>query len=409
MLFIVLLAILVFAIQLISYIFVIPDSSQHPIKATPLDRYTGIAAYILAYTLSLLRVPLGLLPYITKLFIFFALKIRYESAQSTYFREVINMLGDFINLGITILFVLAIVGPPNIHAAAFMLYLPIGAEIVRVLTERIPIVFSAFWQLLPHRVVAHAILQRQDSNVLWKKVAHYCPRYCRYYSLGDTERTCYVLQVLKHRAACDAGLSNRLAYIQAFRIIPLDYGLRSGWVRDVARAEVYIHKPWTNDPWLLVGTAIRRAPWIFDPRYLRRPFYYMTEANRLVTLLVLEHARYCPPYAVFQFGHEIRVARLHLFYRLLRWLGVDVEEKVSADGTFQFDQFICWLEKRFGQGNASPERWYLCTDEEAIADILLRCEAGETLTAIDIASRYTYPIKYVKEVLFSKIHERIRR
>jgi len=309
MLFIVLLAILVFAIQLIYYIFVIPDPSQHPIKAPPLDRYTGIAAYILAYTLSLLRTPLGLLPYITKLVIFFALKIRYESAQSTYFREVINMLGDFINLGITILFVLAIVGPPNIHAAAFMLYLPIGAEIVRVLTERIPIAFSAFWQLLPHRVVAHAILQRQDSNVLWKKVAHYCPRYCRYYSLGDTERTCYVLQVLKHRAACDAGLSNRLAYIQAFRIIPLDYGLRSGWVRDVARAEVYIHKPWTNDPWLLVGTAIRRAPWIFDPRYLRRPFYYMTEANRLVTLLVLEHARYCPPYAVFQFGHEIRVIR----------------------------------------------------------------------------------------------------
>src|SRR3984893_17233611 len=138
MVFIVLPALLVFAIQLIYYIFLIPDPSQHPIKANPLDRYTGIAAYIVAYTLSLLRAPLGLLPYITKLFIFFVLKIRYESAQSTYFREVINMLGDIINLGITILFVVAIAGPLNIKAAAFMLYLPIGAEIVRMLTERIP-------------------------------------------------------------------------------------------------------------------------------------------------------------------------------------------------------------------------------------------------------------------------------
>lgn len=408
MVFIVFLAVLVPIIQLIYYVFLLPDPSQNPLKASPFDKYIGKVAYITAYLLSLLRAPLGLLPYITKLFIFFVLKIRYESAQSTYFREVINMLGDFINLGIAIIFVLAIAGPPNIHTATFVLYLPIGAEIVRVLTERIPITFSAFWQLLPHRKIARTILKLQASNVLWEKVAHYLDRYCRYYSLGDTERACYVLQVLKHRAVCDAYLSNRLAYIQAFRIIPLDYGLRSGRVRDIARGEVYIHGPWTNDPWLLVGTAIRRTPWMFDPRYLRRPFYYMTEANRLATLLVLEHARYSPPYAVFQFGHEIRVARLHLFYRLLRWLGADVEEKVFADGTFQFDQFICWLEKRFGRDNAPLKKRYLCTDEEAIADILPGCEVGETITPIEIASRYAYPMKYVEEVLFSKIHERTR-
>src|SRR5207248_3532075 len=217
MIFIVLATTLILIIQLGYYVFLLPDPSRDPIRASRLDRYVGRAAYSVAYALSLLRAPLGLLPYITKLFIFFALKIRYESAQSTYFREVINMLGDFINLGVTILFVLAIAGPPDIYAAAFMLYLPIGAEIVRVLTERIPTTFSAFWQLLPHREVVHAILQRKDSNVLWKKVAHFCPRYCRYYSLGDTERACYVLQVLKHRAACDAGLSHRLAYLQPFR------------------------------------------------------------------------------------------------------------------------------------------------------------------------------------------------
>ena len=79
---------------------------------------------------------------------------------------------------------------------------------------------------------------------------------------------------------------------------------------------------------------------MFDPRYLRRPFYYMTEANRLATLFVLQHARYSPSFALFQFGHEIRVARLHFFYVILRRTGLDIEEKVMADGTFQFDQFI---------------------------------------------------------------------
>src|SRR5437660_4723467 len=167
--------------------------------------------------------------------------------------------------------------------------------------------------------------------------------------------------------------------------------------------EVFIHSTWTNDPWLLVGMAIRRAPWIFDPRYLRRPFYYMTEANRLATLCVLEHARYSPPYAVFQFGHEIRVARLHLFYLVLRWLGADVEYKVNADGTFQFDQFICWLEKHFNHGQTPPEQRPIYCDEEVIAEVLSRDDSREPLSAQAIASRYTYPLKYVEEVLLKKI------
>src|SRR5262249_34953912 len=152
-------------------------------------------------------------------------------------------------------------------------------------------------------------LAQQHSHIFWKWAAYCSARYCRYYALDDTSRARYVLYALKQHAAREKDLSKRLEYIQPFRAIPQRYGLRSGMVRDVARGEVFIHSTWTNDPWLLVGMAIRRAPWMFDPRYLRRPFYYMTEANRLATLCVLEHARYSLLYAVFQFGHEIRVAR----------------------------------------------------------------------------------------------------
>jgi hypothetical protein len=260
------------------------------------------------------------------------------SGYLTLFREVINMVGDFVNLSLTTLLILHLAGSPKMWPPTFILYIPSCAELMRLITERIPITFSALWQLLPHRNIAKAIQWRRQSHAFWKLVV--ATRYCRYYSLSDADRANYVLSALKHRAACDKETSKRLEYIHAFRIIPLQYGLRGGNVRDVAKAEVFVHGIWTNDPWLLVGMAMRRAPWMFDPRYLRRPFYYMTEANRLATLFVLEHGRYSPPYAIFQFGHEIRVARLHLFYGLLRLVGADVEEKVSADGTFQFDQFI---------------------------------------------------------------------
>jgi hypothetical protein len=153
--------------------------------------------------------------------------------------------------------------------------------------------------------------------------------------------------------------------------------------------------------------ALRRAPWMFDPRYLRRPFYYMSEANRLATLFVLEHARYSLPYAIFQFGHEIRVARLHLFYSLLRRFGLDVEYKVNADGTFQFDQWICWLQARRGQRPDTPQQRPLYTDDEVIADLLQNytTTTDELLDAEQIAARYTYPMKYVEEVLMLKIVE----
>src|SRR5579863_1248480 len=298
----------VISFEFASYTLLIPDPSQKSFKVRKIDAYLGKALYTIAYLLSLLRAPLGLVPYLTKMFIFFVLSISYESPRSTYFRECINLLGDIVNLVLTTLLVWIIIGPPGIYTPAWILYLPIGAEIIRLLAERIPVVFSALWQLLPHRRIALAIQSRQQTRLFWQLVARYLHRYCRYYALTHFERMHDLLLLLKARAINDADLSNRLAYIQAFRIIPQHFGLRGGRVRDVAKGEVYIHESWTSDPWLLIGMAIRRAPWMFDPRYLRRPFYYMTEANRAATLFVLEHARYSPLFAVFQFGHEIRVA-----------------------------------------------------------------------------------------------------
>src|SRR5258708_14381547 len=100
---------------------------------------------------------------------------------------------------------------------------------------------------------------------------------------------------------------------------------------------------------------------------------------------------------MLHFCHETRVARLHFFYGVLRWLGLDVEEKVAADGTFQFDQFIFWLMRRLGQD--APAKGDLCTDAEAIEDIRQHWKAGVPPSAREIAVRYTYPMKYVEEEL----------
>ena len=82
-------------------------------------------------------------------------------------------------------------------------------------------------------------------------------------------------------------------------------------------------------------------------------------------------------------------------------MGIDIEYKVSADGTFQFDQLIYWLEKRFGI--AKVEARPLFSDEEVIADILCSNPTGKPLASLDIAERYTYPLKYVEEVLMKQL------
>ena len=45
----------------------------------------------------------------------------------------------------------------------------------------------------------------------------------------------------------------------------------------------------------------------------------------------------------------------------------------------------------------------LCSDDEVIAEVLCRYNANDTIVAQDLALHYTYPLKYVEEVLLNKI------
>ncbi len=175
--------------------------------------------------------------------------------------------------------------------------------------------------------------------------------------------------------------------------MPDDHYLRSGDVRDIARGEVFIHRRWANDPWLLIGLALRRAPWIFDPRELARPFRYRTTANRVMTSFVLRHARFSPPFAWYQFGHEIKAASHDLVLRTLGLLGFEYEAPLRADGTYPFEADAA--------GHPEDRLW---TDEAALQDIRQRLAAGEVLSDLDIAQQYTYPCCYVVEVLLPRLH-----
>lgn len=381
------------------YFLLTPCLEQPPLHPSPFLKQLGTAAYRVAYFLSLLRAPLGLLPYLLKIWLQLGLNIRYEARTTTYRREILNMFGEIANVTLTWVLISLIVGPARSPWWVIACYLPVWAECVRLLAERIPILFSAAWQVLPHRQIARSWQPRTGQNHTWKALN----RYCYYYSLNETERADYILRVLKQRSIRDEDVFRRLAYVRKFRIVPQQQGLRGGLVRDVARGEIFIHATWTSDPWLLIGMALRRSPWPFDPRFLRRPFYYMSEANRVTSLFTLRQARYSLPFALFQFGHEIRVARLHFFYVLLRSLGADIERKVAADSTFQNDQCIFWLRQRLSRDSRPVEPRPLYSDEEVIAELAPAVAAGSLPSAQEIAARYTFPLKYVEEVLLARV------
>ncbi len=264
-----------------------------------------------------------------------------------------------------------------------------AAETVRLLTEKGAMVFSAAWQSLPHRRLAGWLTDSPLEAVFRE--------YCAYYRLPDDERLETVLQKLK--ADANPQTAHKLRYVSAFRVVPDDVGLRCGKVRDIARGEIFVHARWTNHPGLLTGLALRRSPWIFDPRFVRRPFYYRTQANRLMTLFVFENAHLCPLYAIYQFGHEIKSARYDAFYRILRWLRTDAEELIRADGTYSFEPLATSLKMIPAQ---TPKPRPLWTDDEVLRDLAASADAS-LLSSIEIAERYTYPLLYVEEVLLPKI------
>jgi hypothetical protein len=387
--------------QFIYYIMATPERTPRPIAPSYFEKSAASALCVIAYILSVLRLPFAVAPYGLKLFGALVLKKYYPVSQYLLVVEAFRILGEIINwgLGSIILGELGkrtpILGVP-IFACIF-------AETVRLFSEKGQMIFSACWQFLPHRGIAHG-LQAKFTKAT-SKHAHptWLHRYCIYYALADEDRIAYILSSLRHYAAVNAETSTKLAYLSTLKIVSSSYGMRGGHVRDVARGEVFIHRQWTADPWLLIGQALRRTPWLFDPRYLWRPFYYRTESNRLATMFVLSHFRYSPTYALYQFGHEIKAARYDFFYRILRRLKLDIEPKVQADGTFPFDQGVAWLRSAIF-GIQIPDQAPLWQDQAVIEEVKRRMEQGETFTPLDIAIEFTYPLKYVSEVLMDRIN-----
>jgi len=349
-------------------------------------------AYHLAYLLSIFRLPFAFVPYFAKLVLLYYLKDKFSQFWGKHSIQFVRVIGDFINFFITSAsFCIAYV-MIDCFVLKTLLILIVTAEFIRLVTEKGIMVFSAFWQIIPHRSIAQKLQSKSHMNIF--------KSYCRYYALSDERRLITTVRRLKAKARLlkMAGTSLKLRYVNSFQIVPDSTDLRSGNVRNVAQGIVYVHASWTNNPDILCGQALRRSPWIFDPRYLRRPFYYRTEANRLMTLFVFENARLCPLFAIYQFGHEIKSARYDAFFRVARWLGHELEEPVQADGTYKFDPFakIIIRGRPKLKNNDSRSLW---TDDEVLKQI-----ADDPIpSALEIAEKYTYPLIYVKEVLLSKL------
>ena len=379
------------------YLIGIPKAADGPLFSRAFFRRVGNVAGGLAYLLGILRWPYCILPYLGKLFWFVLLRRRLWNYWEADPVQGLRIVGDFLNLGLTTGAWALLLKPLGMAHWTRWLALPAGAEYLRLLTEKLPMLFSGLWQLLPHQSLAQFLLARRDSG--W--VGRWLEGYCAYYSLATEQRLHFLIQLLKTRAALNPTTALKLDYFQAFRVVPQTVSLRLGQVRDVARGEVFIHARWVNDPWLLIGQALRRSPWLFDPRYLRRPFYYRTEANRLATRFVLQHADYSFPYACYQFGHEIKVARYDLFYRLCRTIGWEIEEKVRADGTVTPEpllrQLVQWLRPDDDQTETTLRA--LWSDDEVVEIILSDPVRAELPSASELASCYVYPLKYVEEVL----------
>lgn len=300
--------------------------------------------------------------------------------------QALRSLGDLVNWGITTIFLLSVAQSPGL---LLLVGLSCTAEAIRLLTEKGMMVVSAAWQVLPHGRLA-----RRLSGTPLERV---CSAYCQYYRLDDSDRLRVVLQTLKRWAATHPQTAPKLRYVNGFRIVPNETSLRCGHVRDVATGEIFVHARWTNQPGLLYGLALRRSPWIFDPRYLARPFYYRTQASRLMTLFVFENAALCPLYAIYQFGHEIKSARYDAWYRVLARLGINAEEPILADGTYAFKPLAGTLGIIAADAALHPRP--LWCDEEVLHELV----GGPAPSALTVATRYTYPLLYVEEVLADKI------
>jgi hypothetical protein len=341
-----------------------------------------------ACLLSIFRLPYAVVPYLTKFFLFVAFGEAFSRFWNHHFIQIVRVVCEILNLFVT--FWLFHVFFQDRVLLNMFLNLAFFAECIRLLCEKGVMGWSAFWQALPHRAIANLLANRYRSGIL--------RRYIRYYILSDEKRIVRSLSMIKANARLfrKPQTSEKLGYVNAFQIVPDEFPLRSGIVRNVARGEVYIHAKWLNNLDLLWGLALRRSPWIFDPRHLRRPFYYRSEANPLMTRFVLENASLCPLFSIYEFGHEIKAARYELFYKLMRRIGVNLEQPVNEDGTNNFDVLAKTLVKFRSNPAGNRPLW---TDHEVLKEIW----ANRDLSPLSIAEKYTYPLVYVQEILLPQI------
>lgn len=342
---------------------------------------------IIIYPLAVLRLPYTILPYTCRAILFLAFHFRMNAFSGRMWFEVARVLGDFANWSLLSAALLYLGG--RIGLPLWVSYSFIVAESIHLLSEKGVMVSSGVWQHLPHRWIASELAKYELLAIRFAK-------YICYYQSDDAKRMQIVLGFLRGVAQNDSYLAARLTYVNCFRIVSDAHSLRAGDVRDVARGEIFIHRRWTSDPYLLIGLALRRSPFVFDPRFLARPFKYRTQANPLVTVFVFRYAYLMPPFALFQFGHEIKSARYELFLRFLRAFRWNLETPIRADGQFDFDPLIQRFVPRV-RGSVLPD------DAQTIGSIIPRLTNGETVTPMDVASEFVYPLTYVEQVLWDKI------
>jgi hypothetical protein len=380
-------------LDLVCYAALTPDIDQPRTPPIRSPEHLSRAIYAISYGPGLLRAPYAVLPYLGKCFVFLLLRQHFLVFWYRPSIQIVRLSGDFANLALTTLLLMRLLD--NAPSGVMLLFhVCFFAESIRVISEKLQTAISGFWQILPHRRIA-AILRDVRIPAI--------RRYTAYYELSPDDRASRMLCYLREALYSDVEASRKLSYLRQFRIVPDDVPLRTGNVRDIALGEVYIHSAWTNDPWLLIGQALRRSPWIFDPRYVERPIYYRTHTNRLCTQFVFDHGQYALPYAIYQFGHEIKVARYDAFYRAASWLGFPLEEPVRADGTFRGDAFLRLIGRMTRIALEGDNNSMLC-EEDIWKEIEATAQRGEILTPLEIARRYACPLCYVEEVLLPQVY-----
>ena len=390
-------AILVILTDGVCYLLLTPEESPSPFRHHSIQEKLGWAAFYSSYLLSLLRLPFAILPYVTKLLVFLLTRKGFHRFwRDTYSVQLLRIVGDLINL-LSTAYVLHVVIPSSASLLSLLVAASTLAEAIRLITEKGQMLVSASWQMIPHQAVALYL----QSMPFQQRIVR---RYAAYYCLTDAERLDYIIRWLRTRAICDPPFADRLSYTTGFRIVPNSHGLGAGKVRDVTAGEVFIHRRWTNDPWLLIGQAMRRGTWLFDPRYLQRPFHYRTQSNRLATLFVLTHPAYSPPYTWYQFGHEIKVARYHVYHVLLGRLGIKIEQFIQSDGTYLFDQLLIRLAASLGWIDGWELLEPMKSNEEVIREVIEHSRDQCLPSAQEIAEKYCYPVRYVEEVLLSQLN-----